>query len=166
MNGGEIMASGKLTNQVLSGLKKLEKNLAKEVAPEVNKLFKESVSFSLIDWYNDYDPRMYQRTNNFLSVANTATTTGQKNIVTMRVDSSRMTDYPGFEYPPYKGYEQQTLGAAYAFDMFFMNGEHGHGNWMMKQSLPPYMYVENDVFDGFGGRVQNVINRKMRQLLK
>ena len=153
-------------NDLIDKLSKIENNLAEIVAPDVNKLFKESVTFSLIDWYNSYDPHMYKRTNNFMSIINTAKTTGTGNIITMSVDSSLMNDYPGFETPPYKGYVKQSLDASTAFDYFFMNGEHGHGRWLMATSLPPYMYVDVDIADGFGGRVTSIINAAISKIMK
>ena len=61
------MAKGDLVSMIMADVKKKEKQLAKEVAPEINQLFKESVHNSLIDWYNDYSPMTYERTNNFIS---------------------------------------------------------------------------------------------------
>lgn len=153
-------------NDLIDKLSKIKNNLAEIVAPDVNKLFKESVTFSLVDWYNSYDPHIYKRTNNFMSVVNTARTTGTGNIITMSVDSSLMNDYPGFEIPPYEGYVKQSLNASTAFDYFFMNGEHGHGRWLMKTSLPPYMYVDADIIDGFGGRVTSVVNAAISKIMK
>ena len=145
-------------NELISKLEKLNNNLAEEIAPEVNKLFKESVNISLVDWYNDYDPKVYKRTNNFMRSSNSAKTTGEGNILIMSVDSSPMSDYPGFW--------GQTLDADAAFDFFFMNGEHGHGKFMMHQSLPPYMAIESDISDGFGGRIDGIVDEKIRQILK
>ena len=53
-----------------------------------------------------------------------------------------MNDYPGFDIPPYPTYERQTLSADTAFDYMFTNGEHGHGRWMMYQSIPPFDRVD------------------------
>ena len=53
-----------------------------------------------------------------------------------------------------------------AFDYMFMDGEHGHGKWMMHQSLPPYMYVERDIESGFGGRLDKIINSRIEQILR
>ena len=124
-------------NDLISKLENLNNNLAEEIAPEVNKLLKESVNSSLVDWYNAYDPKVYKRTNNFMRSSNSAKTTGEGNTLIMSVDSSSMSDYPGFW--------GQTLDADAAFDFFFMNGEHGHGKYMMHQSLPLYMAIENDI---------------------
>lgn len=146
-------------NELISKLEKLNNNLAEEIAPEVNKLLKESVNISLVDWYNDYDPKYYSRTNNFMRVSNTAKTTGEGNVLNMSVDSSSMDAYPGF-------FEGKNLEPDAAFDFFFMNGEHGHGIFMMHQSLPPYMVIESDISDGFGGRIDGIIDEKIRQILK
>ena len=40
-------------------LDRIENHLAEEVAPQANELLKESVRFSLVDWYNDYTPQSY-----------------------------------------------------------------------------------------------------------
>ena len=141
-------------DDLISKLEKLNDNLAEEIAPEVNKLLKESVNFSLVDWYNDYDPKMYKRTNN----SNSTKTIGEGDTLIMTVDSSTMTDYPGFGV--------QTLDADTAFDYFFMNGEHGHGKYMMHQSIPPYMTIENDISDGFGGRIDDIITKKINEFLQ
>lgn len=159
------MANGKLSAMVLKDITKLEKNLAKECAPKINNLFKESLNFAMLDWYNDYDPKKYNRTYNFMKVLNTAKTTGSGTTITMQADSSSMSDYQGFDEPPYRGYEKEPLPASLAFDFFFMNGEHGHGNWMMHRSIPPFMTVNRDVDDGFGNRVQDIISATMGSLL-
>lgn len=161
----DVMANGKLSAMVLKDINKLEKNLAKECAPKINKLFKESLNFAMVDWYNDYDPKRYNRTYNFMKVLNTAQTTGSGTTITMRVDSSAMSDYQGFDEPPYRGYEKMSLNAGIAFDFFFRDGEHGHGNWMMHRSIPPFMTVDRDVDDGFGNRVQDIISATMGSLL-
>ena len=145
-------------NDLISKLEKINDNLAEEIAPEVNKLLKVSMNFSLVDWYNDYDPRMYKRTNNFMRSSNSTKTTGEGNTLIMSVDSSTMNDYPGFW--------GQTLDSDTAFDFFFMHGEHGHGKYMMHQSLPPYMAIENDISDGFGGRIDDIITKKINEALK
>ena len=86
-------------DELIKKAEKINKQLAKEVAPEINKLFKESVYDSLIQWYSEYSPNMYQRTNNFMNVYNSAYTHANRNILTMHVDSSKMNDYPGFDIP-------------------------------------------------------------------
>ena len=45
-------------------LDRIENHIAEEVAPQANELLKESVRYSLIDWYNDYTPQSYERTYN------------------------------------------------------------------------------------------------------
>ena len=160
-----MIKKGKLTDFILKDVKQVEKQLAKEVAPEINKLFKESVYDSLIQWYSEYSPNIYQRTNNFMNVYKSANTLCRGNILTMRVDSSLMNDYLGFDIPPYPSYERQTLYANTAFDFMFMNGEHGHGRWMMHQSIPPFDRVDKDFRNGFGGKVQKNINGKAKEIL-
>lgn len=145
---------------------RIENHLAEEIAPDVNELLKESVRFSLIDWYNDYDPTMYERTYNFMRILDRTRTSGKGNLLTMFVDSGDMHDYKGFKIPPYEGFDSKTLRANSAFDFFFMNGEHGHGRWMMHQSISPYMFVDADIRDGFGGRINNVINKGIERILK
>ena len=74
-------------DELIKKAEKINKQLAKEVAPEINKLFKESVYDSLIQWYSEYSPNMYQRTNNFMNVYNSAYTHENRNILTMHVES-------------------------------------------------------------------------------
>lgn len=152
------MANNKALSQILDQVENLQKNIAKEVAPEVNELLKESVLDSLTDYYGAYDPEWYKRTNNFLSVYRSAKTTGVGNTITMSVSDDYMHDYPGFWKKP--------LYSSAALDFFFKEGEHGHGSWMMKQSLPPYDYVERNIADGFNGRIQEIINKKVKESLK
>lgn len=47
----------------------------------------------------------------------------------------------------------------------FMNGEHGHGRWMMHQSISPFDRVDRDFRSGFGGRVQKIIDNKAKKIL-
>ena len=159
------MAKGDLASIIMTDVKKKEKQLAKEVAPEINQLFKESVYDSLIDWYSDYMPMEYVRTQNFMNVYNSAYTSANGTILTLQVDSSRMNDYPGFDRPPYPTYERQSLKAKTAFDFIFMNGEHGHGRWMMHQSISPFDRVDRDFRSGFGGRVQKIIDKRAKKIL-
>lgn len=155
MRRGETMAGG--LDDLINKLEKIKNNLAEEIAPEVNELFKESVRYSLIDWYNDYSPQVYSRTFNFMNVVDSAKTIGKGNMLTMSVDSGKMSAYPGVY--------GESLSASLAFDYFFMNGEHGHGKWMMHKSLPPYMYVDRDIQDGFGGRINEVIDKAIGRIL-
>ena len=55
-------------NDLIKKLDRVQNHLGEEIAPAVNKLLKESVSRSLIDWYNDYDPEDYKRTYNFMRI--------------------------------------------------------------------------------------------------
>jgi hypothetical protein len=158
---------GNLTDDWNKQLIDLKEHIAEKIAPEVNKLFKESVRYSLADYYNDYAPLVYQRTYNFMNgVIGSAKTKGKGNLITMSVDSGLMDSYKGFDIPPYEKYERKTLQPSTAFDFFFMNGEHGHGRWMMKRSLPPYMYVDADIEDGFGGRIDKIIDKEVNKILK
>lgn len=150
------MANG--LDDLIKKLDRIENHLAEEIAPEVNKLLKESVRFSLIDWYNDYEPQFYERTRNFMNVLENTRTSGKGNILTMTIDSGSMGTYPGFFNKP--------LYPSAAFDMFFINGEHGHGKWMKHQSVPPYMYVEQDIYDRFGGRLDDIVNNKVEEILR
>lgn len=149
--------AGKGLDDLIKKLDRIENHLAEEIAPDINKLLKESVRFSLVDWYNDYDPKSYKRTNNFMKILDSTRTSGRGNSLTMSIDSGSMDNYPGFY--------NQKLQPSTAFDFMFMNGEHGHGKWMMHQSLPPYMYVDADINDGFGGRVNQVINNGIKRIL-
>lgn len=145
-------------NDLIKKLDRVQNHLGEEIAPAVNRLLQESVARSLVDWYNDYDPEYYKRTNNFMSVMANTRTSGKGNLITMTVDSGSMNSYPGFF--------GQSLQPSTAFNFMFMNGEHGHGRWMMHQSIPPYMYVEDDIYDGFGGRINKVINSTIERILK
>ena len=139
-------------------LDRIENHLAEEVAPQANELLKESVRFSLVDWYNDYTPQSYERTYNFMKILDNTKTRGKRNILSFIVDSGSMDSYPGFY--------GNSLQPSTAFDFMFMNGEHGHGKWMMHRSLPPYMYVERDIESGFGGRLDTIINNRIEEILR
>lgn len=139
-------------------LDRIENHLAEEVAPQANELLKESVRFALIDWYNDYEPDSYKRTYNFMKILDSTKTRGRGNILSFCIDSGSMDSYPGFWGQP--------LRPSKAFDYMFMNGEHGHGVWMMHQSLPPYVYVERDIESGFGGRLDDIINKRIDKILR
>lgn len=143
---------------IIDKIRIIENHLAEEIAPQVNELLKESVRFSLIDWYNDYDPKSYERTYNFMKILDNTKTKGKGNRLTMRIDSGVMNNYPGFW--------GQTLQPSTAFDYMFMNGEHGHGRWMMHRSLSPYMYVERDIESGFGDRLDKIVNKKIEEILR
>ena len=162
-------------------LDRIENHLAEEVAPQANELLKESVRFSLVDWYNDYTPQSYERTYNFMKILDNTKTRGKRNTLSFIVDSGAMNTYIGWaghgygntydlprddnQYSNKKG-NHQKLNASIAFDYMFMNGEHGHGKWMMHRSLPPYMYVERDIESGFGGRLDKIINSRIEEILR
>ena len=147
-------------------LDRIKNHLAEEVAPQANELLKESVRFSLVDWYNDYTPQSYERTYNFMKILDNTKTRGKRNILSFIVDSGSMNSYSGFY--------GNSLQPSTAFDFMFMNGEHGHDkkgfegkhHWMMYRSLPPYMYVERDIESGFGGRLDKVINNRIEEILR
>jgi hypothetical protein len=175
INGGEKLANG--LDDLIKKLDRLENHLAEEVAPEVNKLFKESVEYSLINYYNSYDPENYQRTFNFMNgVLDSARTSGKGNVLTMSVNSGLMDNYNGWSGNAPFGSSyfinrktspgSNQLNASIAFDFFFMNGEHGHGRWWKKNSVPPYVHVNADIMSGFGKRVDKIMNNKIKQILK
>ena len=147
-------------------LDRIENHLAEEVAPQANELLKESVRFSLVDWYNDYTPQSYERTYNFMKILDNTKTRGKRNVPSFIVDSGSMNSYSGFY--------GNSLQPSTAFDFMFMNGEHGHDkkgfegkhHWMMHRSLPPYMYVERDIESGFGGRLDKIINNRIEEILR
>ena len=145
-------------NDLIKKLNRIKNHLAEEIASDVNELLKESVRLALIDWYNDYDPKMYKRTYNFMKILDNTKTSGKGNLITMFVDSGSMDSYMGFW--------GQSLQPSTAFNFMFMNGEHGHGRWMMHQSLPPYIYIDADISDGFGGRINKVIDNAISRILK
>ena len=145
-------------DDLIKKLDRIENHLGEEIAPAVNDLLKESVRRSLIDWYNDYEPESYKRTYNFMKILDNTKTSGRGNLITMTIDSGSMNYYPGFA--------NSALQPSTAFDFFFVKGEHGHGKWMMHQSIPPYIHVESDIYDGFGGRINKVINNTIEKILK
>lgn len=145
-------------NDLIKKLDRVQNHLGEEIAPAVNELLNESVYRSLIDWYNDYDPEDYERTNNFMRILESTRTSAKGNLITMTVDSDSMNSYPGFF--------NQSLQPSTAFDFMFMNGKHGHGHWMMHQSTPPYLYVESEIYSGFKGKVNKVINNTIERILK
>ena len=145
-------------NSLIQKLDRIENHLGEEIAPSVNRLLKESVSRSLVDWYNDYEPKEYKRTYNLMNILTNTRTSGKGKKIIMSIDSGSMSTYPGFL--------NQPLQPSTAFDFMFMNGEHGHGRWKMHQSIPPYMFVDNDIYDGFGGRVNKIMNDTIGTILK
>lgn len=153
------MAKNNLYSDFEKKMNRIKNHIAEEVAPQVNNLLKESVSYSLIDWYNDYEPKTYERTYNFMKILERTRTIGKGNILTFSIDSSAMTPYQGFN-------KSQPLNTGTAFDYMFMNGEHGHGRWMMHRSLPPYMYVDRDISTGWDGRLDKIVNKKIEEILR
>lgn len=157
---------GKGFSGIIKKLDHLQKNIANEVAPEINKLLKNSVHGALGNFYNGYSPKMYHTTYNLYNITDSSQTIGSGDILTLRVDSSTMSDYPGFEIPPYPSYERKPLYADTAFEFMFENGEHGHGRWNMANSTPPETLVDKDIQSGFNGEAQKIIKKKAIELLK
>ena len=165
INGGESMAKD-IYGDFKKKLDRIENHLAEEVAPQANELLKESVRFSLVDWYNDYTPQSYERTYNFMKILDNTKTRGKRNVLSFVVDSGSMNSYSGFY--------GNSLQPSTALDFMFMNGEHGHDkkgfegkhHWMMHRSLPPYMYVERDIESGFGGRLDKIVNNRIEEILR
>lgn len=133
--------------------------IAEEIAPQVKKLLKTSITMSLVDWYNDYEPTVYKRTYNFMNNLSYRVS-GRKNILTFIIDSGNMRPYKSF-FDPNDG-----LTPSDAFDLMFMDGKHGQGEWMMHQSIPPYMIIEQDIEDGWNGQLDKIINKKLDELWK
>lgn len=153
------MAKNNLYSDFEKKMDWIKTHIAEEIAPQINKLLRESVSYSLIDWYNDYEPKKYKRTYNFMNTLNNTWTKGKGNLLTMIVDSGSMNAYPSFS-------GGKSVEPSKAFDFMFINGEHGHGRYMMHRSLPPYMYVDRDISTGWDGRASKIINKKMDEILR
>ena len=77
-------------------LDRIENHIAEEVAPQANELLKESVRYSLIDWYNDYTPQSYERTYKFMKILDSTRTRGKGNVLRFSVDSGAMDSYVGW----------------------------------------------------------------------
>ena len=92
-------------------LDRIENHIAEEVAPQANELLKESVRYSLIDWYNDYTPQSYERTYNFMKILDSTKTRGKGNVLRFSVDSGAMDSYVGWF--------GQSLQPSTAFDYMF-----------------------------------------------
>ena len=116
-----------------------------------------------------------------MKILDSTRTIGKGNVLHFSVDSGAMDNYIGWagygwgntydasredgKYSNKKG-NHQELNASIAFDYMFMNGEHGHGHWMMHRSIPPYMYVERDIESGFNGRLDKIINKRVDEILR
>lgn len=131
--------------------------IAEEIAPEANKLLKYSVIKSVVDWYDDYEPKVYKRTYNFMNSISYRTS-GKKNILTFIVDSSAMNGYKSFFA------QSDELTPSAAFDLMFMSGKHGQVPYMMHQSIPPYLFIEQDVKDGWNGQLDKIITKKLDEI--
>ena len=110
-----------------------------------------------------------------MNILNNTKTSGKGNLITMYVDSGSMGNYPGWNGYGYgntytigksEKYSNQKLNASIAFDFMFMNGEHGHGKWQKKISTPPYLYVDAEINSGFGGKVYDIIDKKIEKILR
>lgn len=132
-------------------------HVGEKVAPKLNRLFLTSVNKSLGDFYGSYDPKMYKRTNNFMSVANSARTSGKGNTIIFTADSGSMGTYPGIYQP---------LSPSTAFDFMFMNGEHGHGRFYAASSIPPYQIIDDDIESMFGGLASDIIEETVSEILR
>lgn len=138
-------------------LDRIENHIAEEVAPQANELLKESVRYSLIDWYNDYTPQSYERTYNFMKILDSTKTRGKGNVLRFSVDSGAMDSYVGWF--------GQSLQPSTAFDYMFMDGEHGHGKWMISifkegsttefKDLTDYFGEIADIWDEMSQKQQN-----------
>lgn len=140
-------------------LNRIENHIAEEMAPQVNNLLKKSVQFHLSEWYNDYSPHVYQRTNNFMRVMDSVRTSGKGKLLTMTVDSGYMNTYPSYD-------EEKFLQPSAAFDFMFMDGEHGHGFLMAHRSTPPFEDIDDDICSGFNGRANTVCNNALERILR
>lgn len=159
------MGNPNLEKAILAKYENVKKNIANKVAPEINKLFRESVRESVNNYYQSYSPRYYQRTDNFKNVIESSRTSGRGDVLEMMVSSGYMNNYSGnnkfgntysISGQPQK-YNGQKLNASIAFDFFFNKGEHGHGKLLAATSTPPYELVSNDIKTGFDGKVQKIV---------
>ena len=151
------MGNPSLEKMILQKYQNVADHIAEKIAPEVNQLFKESVEKSLINYYDSYSPDWYKRTNNFMSVGESSTTTGKGNVIEMYVDHSPMHDYPGFN-------GKKPLPSADAFDMFFDYGNHGHGYWLKAISTPPQQLGQKDIDSGFNGKIQKILRDTFKNI--
>lgn len=161
------MGNPSLEKMILQKYQKAAENVANKVAPEINKLLKESVEKSITEYYQSYDPEDYQRTYNFMKVVESSKTTGNGKNLIMSVNSGYMNNYSGFSGKGYKNtyfvdnlphkYEHPKLNASIAFDFFFKDGEHGHGDWLKAISTPPHELVQKDIDSKFDGKANKII---------
>lgn len=168
------MGNPSLEKMILQKYQKAAEKVGNKVAPEINKLFKESVEKAITNYYQSYDPEYYQRTNNFMKVTESSKTTSDGKNLIMSVNSGYMNNYPGFsgkgfgntysvDDRPHK-YEHPKLNASIAFGFFFEGGEHGHGNWLMATSTPPYELIEKDINSRFDGKANKIISDALKNI--
>lgn len=141
---------------ILKKIDMVEKELPKKVLPKVRPYMNESLNRAMTDFYNGYSPTYYKRTNNLMGLANNRQINVSGNSIIMTVSSDSMSDYPGAFKTP--------LSASTAFNFMYENGEHGHGMWHMATSEPPDMLVEQDLMDGYGGRVDIAISQALNEI--
>ena len=144
-------------DRIIKQLANISNKVAKEAAPKIDKLFKESVRYAIMDFYASYEPMSYERTLNFMKVTDSANTTVSKNIITLSVNNDLMNDYPGFSNKP--------LSKDTAFDFMFQNGEHGHGKYLMAVSTSPLLQIENDIDSMFAGRAEKILIDAQNKIL-
>ena len=138
---------------------RIEKHLGEETALQLEKLLKKLVSTTLINWYNDYDPKSYQRTENLMNTLSRTYASGKGNIISFVVDSGNMSKYPSWS-------GRKFVAPSLVFNDAIILGDHGYGYWFRKQTAPsPFSIIEADIVNGFNGQLNEIVNNKILEIL-
>ena len=144
-------------DRIIKKLDNIDHDVAKEITPEVDQLFKQSVHSAILNFYNSYQPEDYIRTYNFESILSTTKSFVSGNIITLSVDNNSMNDYPGWFH--------KSLDKDSAYHFMFMNGEHGHGIFNMAYSIPPYDLIDADIQSMFNGKGKKLMENAQKKIL-
>lgn len=152
------MANNNL-NDLIGKLEHIKNHLAEEIAPEIEKLFKKSVKYSIVNFYNDYSPTLYERKYDLYNIEKSANVRGKRRTLTLSADSGYMQKHASCINDNYL--QPSTL-----FEYAFMGGEHGHTPFMMRKSKTPYSEVNADILSAFKGKAYKTIDNSIKKILK
>lgn len=124
---------------------------SKKIKPAIDN----AAEMAIANYYTDYVGE-YDRTYNFINNRN-VTTTADDTGVTINVTGDKMWDYPGFWGDPLDGLS--------AFEMFYMNGEHGHGKFLAATTTPPDEYMKQSINSGLNGQINRLLKSSVKEVL-
>ena len=153
------MAKG--LNDLEKQLYNFKQNLTGNVAKEIKKDFETVVENAIDIYYDEYVPKEYIRTGNFLNVIKSANVLkASPTAIQLFASSKFMTPYSTVD----ENGNDKTVAPGVIFNSSFLLGEHGHDS-RIKVDIPPFERIGNSIQTGINGAIRRGIVSTLKRYL-